>query len=200
MTFDKHISAVCRSAHVEFRRISSIRQDLTVEATTLNCYNSLLSGCRLYLLGRLQKVQNSKQCTSQVSLRPSVRMTKRTLYRPGVPPCVYQPGVPPCVYQPGVPPCVYQPGVPPCVYQPGVPPCVYQPGLPPGVYQPGVPPGVSHPVSTRTAARLVYRRTTRLDQGPLNNDHPFGPQRPPVWTTTTTRLDHNDHPQTPMIP
>ena len=146
MTLDKHISAVCRSAHVEFRRISSIRQDLTVEATTLNCYNSLLSGCRLYLLGRLQKVQNSKQCTSQVSLRPSVRMTKRTLYRPGVPPCVYQPG------------------------------------LPPGVYQPGVPPGVSHPVSTRTAARLVYRRTTRLDQGPLNNDHPFGPQRPPADT------------------
>ena len=66
---DKHISAVCRSAHVEFRRISSIRQYLTVEATkTLDCAfvlsklgycNSLLFGYPLYLLCRVPKVQNS---------------------------------------------------------------------------------------------------------------------------------------------
>ena len=58
----------CRSVYVEPRRISSIRQYLIVEATkTLACsfvlskldyYNTILSGCPLYLLSRLQKVQN----------------------------------------------------------------------------------------------------------------------------------------------
>ena len=66
MSFDKHISIVCCSAHVKIRRISSIRQYLTVEATkTLVCAfvlskldycNALLSGCSLYILRKLQKV------------------------------------------------------------------------------------------------------------------------------------------------
>ena len=66
-TLDKHISRVCRSACVEIKRISSIRQYMTVEATKplvcpvllsrLDYCNSLLSGCSLYLIGRVQKVQ-----------------------------------------------------------------------------------------------------------------------------------------------
>ena len=69
MCLDKHTSKVCRSAYVKIRRISSIRQYLTVEATkTLVCAfvlskldycNSLLFGYPLYILRRLQKVQNS---------------------------------------------------------------------------------------------------------------------------------------------
>ena len=69
MSLDKHNSNVCRSAYVKIRRINSIRQYLTVEATkTLDCAfvlfkldycNSLLSGCPLYILRRLQKVRNS---------------------------------------------------------------------------------------------------------------------------------------------
>ena len=65
MSLGKYISNVCRSAYVEIRRHSSIRQYLTAEATkTLVCAcllsnldycNSLLSGCPLYNLGRLQK-------------------------------------------------------------------------------------------------------------------------------------------------
>ena len=64
-----NISNVSRSAYVEIRRISSIRQHLTAEATktpvcafvlsTLDFCNSLLSGCPLYILRRLRKVQNS---------------------------------------------------------------------------------------------------------------------------------------------
>ena len=65
---------VCRSAHVEIRRISSIRQYLTVEATKtlvsvfvlskLEYCNSLLSGCPLYNLRRPQKSSElcSKTC------------------------------------------------------------------------------------------------------------------------------------------
>ena len=68
MSLDQHISNVCRSAYVEIRRISSIRQYLTVQATkTLVCAfvlakldycNSLLPGCPLYILKRLQKVKD----------------------------------------------------------------------------------------------------------------------------------------------
>ena len=57
-----------RSAYAEIIRISFIRQYLTVKtAKTLVCAfvlskivysNSLLSGCSLYILSRLQKVQN----------------------------------------------------------------------------------------------------------------------------------------------
>ena len=66
LTLNKHISTVCRSACVEIKRISSIRQYMTVEATKplvcavllsrLAYRNSLLSGCSLYLIGRVQKV------------------------------------------------------------------------------------------------------------------------------------------------
>ena len=69
MSLYLHISNVCRSAYVEIRRIGSIHQCLTVEATkTLVCAfvlskldycNSLLFGCPLYILRRLQKDQNS---------------------------------------------------------------------------------------------------------------------------------------------
>ena len=69
MPLDQHISNVCRSAYVEIRRISSIRQYPSAEATkTLVCAfvfskldycNSLLPGCPLYNLRRLQRVQNS---------------------------------------------------------------------------------------------------------------------------------------------
>ena len=62
---DKHISTVCRSAYVEIRRISSICQCLTVQATTilvcafvlskLEYYKYPFSGCPLYLLSRLQQ-------------------------------------------------------------------------------------------------------------------------------------------------
>ena len=65
MSLDRHISELMSIAYMEIRRISSIRQYLTVEATkTLVCAfvlskldycNSLLSGCPLYNLGRLQK-------------------------------------------------------------------------------------------------------------------------------------------------
>ena len=69
MRLDKHISTVCNSAYVAIRRIGSVRQYLTVEATTilictfvlskLGYCTSSLSGCPLYLLSILQKVQNS---------------------------------------------------------------------------------------------------------------------------------------------
>ena len=58
-----------RSALVEIRQVSSIRQYLTVELTKtlvrafvlskFDYCNSLLYGCPLHILRRLQKVQNS---------------------------------------------------------------------------------------------------------------------------------------------
>ncbi|KAK7115244.1 hypothetical protein V1264_001155 [Littorina saxatilis] len=69
MTLNKHISNICRSAYFELRKIATIRHTLSVQTTnTLVCSlvlskldycNSLLSGCPLYLLHKLQKVQNS---------------------------------------------------------------------------------------------------------------------------------------------
>jgi len=69
MTLDKHISNICRSAYFELRKISTIRHTLSVQTTnTLVCAfvlskldycNSLLSGCPLYLIQKLQKLQNS---------------------------------------------------------------------------------------------------------------------------------------------
>ncbi|KAK7108618.1 hypothetical protein V1264_016319 [Littorina saxatilis] len=69
MTLNKHISLVCRAAYFELRKISTIRHTLSSQTTiTLVCAfvlskldycNSLLSGCPLYLLHKLQKVQNS---------------------------------------------------------------------------------------------------------------------------------------------
>jgi hypothetical protein len=69
MSLDKHIATVCRSAYFEIRKISAIRRFLSVQAAnTLVCAfvlsrldycNSLLAGCPLYLLNKLQKAQNS---------------------------------------------------------------------------------------------------------------------------------------------
>ena len=69
LSLDKHISHICRSAYLEIRKISSIRQYLTIQATKtlvsafvlskLDYCNSLLSGCPMYQLNKLQKVQNS---------------------------------------------------------------------------------------------------------------------------------------------
>ena len=69
MSLNKFISNAYHSADMEIRRISFIRQYPTFEATkTLLCAfvlskldycNSLLSGCPLYILRRLQKVRNS---------------------------------------------------------------------------------------------------------------------------------------------
>jgi hypothetical protein len=69
MSLDKHISTICRSAYFEIHRISSIRKYLSVQVTnTLACAfilskldycNVLLAGCPLYLIHKLQKLQNS---------------------------------------------------------------------------------------------------------------------------------------------
>ena len=75
VTIDCHLSmsaqvtSVVRAANYELRRISSIRQFLTVQATRvlvsafvlskLDYCNSLLAGCPKYLIQKLQKVQNS---------------------------------------------------------------------------------------------------------------------------------------------
>ena len=69
MNVELHIKNVCRSAFLELRRISSIRHLLSVSTTKtlvsalvlsrLDYCNSLLAGCPLHLLEKLQKVQNS---------------------------------------------------------------------------------------------------------------------------------------------
>ena len=82
MSLDKHISNVCRSAYMEIRRHSSIRQYLTAEATkTLVCAcllsnldycNSLLSGCPLYSLKRLKKCSEiCSETAFQITQTPS---------------------------------------------------------------------------------------------------------------------------------
>ena len=69
LSLHNHVSNVCRSANLEIRRISSIRQYLSVEATkTLVCAfvlsrldfcNALFSGCNKMFIQKLQLVQNS---------------------------------------------------------------------------------------------------------------------------------------------
>jgi hypothetical protein len=69
MSLDKQVANICRSAYFELYRISSIRQYLSQQITNilvcafvlskLDYCNSLLSGCPVYLLTKLQKVQNS---------------------------------------------------------------------------------------------------------------------------------------------
>ena len=69
LSFQQHISFVCRTCYLELRRISSIRHCLSEDATkTLVCSfllsrldycNSLLAGCPKHLVSRLQKVQNN---------------------------------------------------------------------------------------------------------------------------------------------
>eukprot|EP00745_Piridium_sociabile_P040659 TRINITY_DN786_c0_g1_i8.p1 TRINITY_DN786_c0_g1~~TRINITY_DN786_c0_g1_i8.p1 ORF type:complete len:1132 (+),score=124.07 TRINITY_DN786_c0_g1_i8:119-3397(+) len=69
LSFQKHISNVCKVTYLELRRISSIRHYLSTEATkTLVCAfvlsridycNSLLAGLPKYMLDRLQRIQNN---------------------------------------------------------------------------------------------------------------------------------------------
>ena len=68
LIMSQHISNRCKSTYIQIKHISSIRH-LTTQATQtrvcslvlsrLDYFNSLLSGCPQYLLGRLQKVQNA---------------------------------------------------------------------------------------------------------------------------------------------
>ena len=59
-SLNKHISNVCRSTYVEIRRISSVKTIETLVCAfvlfKLDYCHSLLSGCPLYILRRLQKV------------------------------------------------------------------------------------------------------------------------------------------------
>ena len=69
MSVDVHINNVCRSAYAALRRISAIRQYLTVQATTilicsfvlsrLDYGNALLIGSSKSSLSKLQRVQNA---------------------------------------------------------------------------------------------------------------------------------------------
>ena len=69
LSFQQHISNVCRTCYLELRRISTIRHYLSEDTTkTLICAfalsrfddcNALLSGSPKHLLDRLQKVQNN---------------------------------------------------------------------------------------------------------------------------------------------
>ena len=77
LTFKQHISNICKTAYFEFRRISSVRDFFSVDATKtkkhthknplvysfvlsrLDYYSSLLAGCPKYLLRKLQKIQNN---------------------------------------------------------------------------------------------------------------------------------------------
>ena len=69
LSMSAHVTNVVRAANFELRRISSIRQYLTVQATKvlisafvlskLDYCNSLLSGCPQFLIQKLQKVQNN---------------------------------------------------------------------------------------------------------------------------------------------
>ena len=69
LSLQQHVSNICRSAYLELRRISSVRHYLSADATkTLVCAfvlsridycNSLLAGLPLYLLHKLQRIQNN---------------------------------------------------------------------------------------------------------------------------------------------
>ena len=69
LSMHQQVSNTCTAAYIEFRRISSICQYLTVDAaktlvsafvlSRLDCCNALLSGVPQYLLDRLQRVQNA---------------------------------------------------------------------------------------------------------------------------------------------
>ena len=69
ISVEMHVNNICRTAYCELRRISTIRQYLTVDATKtlisafvlskLDYCNSLLSNSPNNLLDKLQKVQNS---------------------------------------------------------------------------------------------------------------------------------------------
>ena len=84
MRIDEHVQDICLNVYIDIRRISSIRH-LSIDATkTLlsafvlpKCYycNSLFYGSPMYMLERLQKVQNSAaslifQCHKQNHISP----------------------------------------------------------------------------------------------------------------------------------
>ena len=74
----QQVSKICQSAHLELRRISSIRHVCTVDArktlvtslflSCLDYCNSLLSGIRQQLIDKLQKVQN---CSARLIFKTS---------------------------------------------------------------------------------------------------------------------------------
>ena len=69
MRIDAHVQDICRKVYIDLRRISSIRHLLSIDATKillsafvltkLYYCNSLFYGSQMYMLERLQKVQNS---------------------------------------------------------------------------------------------------------------------------------------------
>ena len=85
MRINAHVQDICRKVYIDIRRISSIRHLLSIDATkTLLCAfvlpkldycNSLFHGSPMYMLERLQKVQNSAarlifQCRKQNHISP----------------------------------------------------------------------------------------------------------------------------------
>ena len=85
MRIDEHVQDICSKVYTDIRRISSIRHLLSIDATKtmlsafvlqkLDYYNSLFDGSPMYMLERLQKVQNSAarlifQCHKQNHISP----------------------------------------------------------------------------------------------------------------------------------
>ena len=85
MRIDAHVQDVCRKVYIDIRRISSIRHLLSIDTTKtllsafvipkLDYCNSLFYGSPMYMLERLQKVQNSAgrlifQCRKQNHISP----------------------------------------------------------------------------------------------------------------------------------
>ena len=83
----QHIQDACRKVYIDIWRISSIHHLLSIDATKtllsafvlpkLDYYNSLFYGSPMYMLERLQKVQNSAarlifQCRKQNHISPLV--------------------------------------------------------------------------------------------------------------------------------
>ena len=74
----QHVNFICKTAFFELRRISTIRQYLTVDATKtlvvslvlsrIDYGNSLLAGLPLSLISKLQRVQN---CAARLVVRAS---------------------------------------------------------------------------------------------------------------------------------
>ena len=87
MRIDAHVQDICRKVYIDIRRISSIRNILSIDATNtllsafvlpkLDYCNSLFYGSQMYLLERLQKVEISAarlifQCRRQNHISPHI--------------------------------------------------------------------------------------------------------------------------------
>ena len=85
MRIDTHVQDICRKVYIDIRRISSIRHLLCIDATKtlLSAFvlpkfdycNCLFYGSPMYMLERLEKVQNSAtslifQCRNQYHVSP----------------------------------------------------------------------------------------------------------------------------------